>query len=223
MRKIPSDFRTLFFSSKLSAINFSAYLSNLFIPQKTKPQALRVPPTGGTFSLTEQKIIWLLEMDKVPARYREGLIKYLNRYRSSILLYSIFSPRSFTFEMAERADGFYIKKQSWYPAAKEVENFIRQSNSRGGRIPQFSRRFSLKEKLAMRILWKFRNRFVKLEDLSSYIYGRKMPKNLHASETTLYELREKIKIITGRDKILKCKRNYGYQLDPDSWEDIVEF
>lgn len=235
IKNFPGDCHSLFFSQSFSSINFSTFLSCFFFqnqPMRTSaPSTLRVPPTGGTLSFRRntaccippvEKNILICEVEKIPARYREGLIKYLNKYRSSILLCSVFTPRTFSFDLAEKCDSYLVKKRSWFPATKQVENFIRRIASRESIFPNFSRRLTLREKLAMRILWKFRQRFVRLEEVSSYLYGKRMPKNMHASETTIFELRERLRSITGREKVLNCSRNCGYRVDEEVWKDIIE-
>lgn len=224
--KFPGDFRDLIFSQNLSTTSYSSYLSSFFFQKKqiknpSTPSTLRVPPTGGTLSFNE-KNIWILEMEKIPARYRGGIIKYLDRNRSSIFLCSIFNPRTFSFDLAEKSDFYFIKKKSWIPAIRQLKDFAFPSIVKESMIPKFSPKLSLKEKLAIRMLWKFRQRFIRLEELSSYLYGRRMPKNLHASETTILELRDRLKKITGRENIINCCRKYGYRIKQDAWKDIIE-
>lgn len=72
----------------------------------------------------------------------------------------------------------------------------------------------------MRIFWRFRSRFLRLEDVSSYVYGRRMPKNLHTTEVIISGLRSKLKKITGRHEVIKRVRNYGYKIEDGVWDDL---
>jgi hypothetical protein len=228
-RRFSDRCRPCLFSSALNPINFSSYLSFLFSNQNKRnattssaSSALRVPPTGGTLSFDEQKHICFFEMEKIPARYREGLVAFLDKHRPRIYLCSIFSPKSFSFGLAEKSDFYFIKKRSWRPVAFQINSVFTRLEHRQAILPELSPRFSLQEKLVLRIFWRFRRRFLSLDDLSAYAYGRRMPRNLHASEVAVYELRDKLKSLTGITAAINRIKNFGYRMEDRVWEELLK-
>jgi|GEM_PF-1962041 len=209
------------------------------------PTAPRVPPTSGALSLyedrinntprkntdityrareiaSEQKIIWLFEIDKIPPRYREGLIKLLNKHRSNNFLCSVFSPRSFSYGLANESDFYFIKKRNWLPILKQLNSIFSRVLSRGSVSPNFPKKFSLREKLVIRTLYRFRRSFASLEDISSYLYGKRLTRSMHCSEVAIADLRKKLRKITGRRNVINNVRSYGYKINDKAWKEILD-
>jgi len=224
-RRLPNHCHSFLYSSSLSATRYSSYLS-FFFQNKSKrvsaPSTPKVPPTGGTFSFQEQKNIWLFEIEKIPPRYREGLIKYLEKYRSRIFLFSVFSPHSYSYDLAEKSDYYFVKKRSWTPIIKQMSYVFSRALATRSVLPDFPRKFTLREKIIMRALWRFRHQFLSLEKVSSYIYGRRMPRNLHSTEAIISRLRNKLTCLTGKHTAIKRIRNYGYRMEEEIWKDLFE-
>jgi len=163
-------------------------------------------------------------MEKVPARYRAGLAKLLDKYRSRLYFCSVFSPRTFSFGLAEKSDFYFIKKRGWQPVAKQIGSVFARLDQRQAIMPELDLppRFTLQDKLVLRIFWRFRKGFLSLNDLSSYAYGRRLPHNLHASEVALCKLRRRIKRLTGVDGAIERVRNYGYQIGDRVWDELLK-
>jgi len=215
------------------------------------PENLRVPPAGGTLSLCgwgnasrcgnnpsgwpaglassgwqyapkkEEKIVWLFEIDKIPSRHREGLVKLLNKHRANNFLCSIFSPRSFSYALAGESDLYLIRKKSWLPVLRQLNSIFLRIYSRSSVLPNFPQKMTLREKLVIRILYRFRHGFASLDDISSYLYGRRLAKNMRCSEAAIADVRQKLVRITGRKNVINNVRRYGYRIDERMWEKIL--
>lgn len=220
-----------------SVVNYSAYLSYLFflISRRNRMSSSpslspKVPSQDGTFSLYKNKefppqllktknkyrtneVVWFWDINAIPSRHREGLVRILNRHRNRVISGIIFSPTQFSYSLAEMSDFFLIKKRSWRRIVEEINVRIGKLSTRGQDIPIFPLKFSLKEKLILRILWRYRNRFITLEEISSYVHGRRSRKNLHACEMVIFEMRKKLKLYTGRSDVLSYMRRFGYKAD----------
>jgi len=228
-RRFPGRCRAHLFSPALNPINFSSYLTFLFRSQNKRiatassaPSALRVPPTGGTLSFGGQEHVWFFEIDKVPVRYREGLVKLMEKYRPRIFLCSLFTPRNFSFDLAEKSDFYFIKRRSWKTVAVQLGSVFTRIERRRAVLPELPRRFTLREKLVLRIFWRFRRRFLSLDDLSSYAYGHRMPRNRHAAEVAVSELRGKLIGLTGVDAAISRIKNYGYRVEDGVWDELLK-
>ena len=238
-KDFPQKCHSCFFTSDYSVVNYSSYLSSIFrdnFKRTTTSSSPEVPPTGGTFSfseenskkfldensLQEEKIVCLLEIEKIPTRYREGLIRLLENNRPKIYLCSFFNSHNFSYELASKSDSYLIKKRSWIPIAKQLSSIFRRASKLSATIPKLPEKFTLKEKVAIRLLWKFRHRFVQLDELSSYLYGYKMPRNLHSSEAIISELRKKLNNYYPSGKTIERLRNYGYKINEQVWNKLFE-
>lgn len=230
--QLPPQCRNLWLLPPTSDVNYSSYLcsylqKNNFRNQDRSnpngaPSSPKVPrQRRGTFSFSgDDKIILISEINKVPSRYRAGLVKLIEKYKSRVYLYSIFEPNDFNFDLAEKSDFYCVRKRSWLPVMGELKSMFKQLIVRGESLPDFPPRFTLREKLVMRMFFRFRQRFVKIDEISSYIYGRRMNRNIHASEIIISCLKNKLRKITGRNLALRNVRNYGYRVADEVWEEI---
>ncbi|MBM3256479.1 MAG: helix-turn-helix domain-containing protein [Candidatus Moranbacteria bacterium] len=232
--------RNLLFLPPSSIVNYSAYLSSCLQKKFTKdntPSSPKVPrQRRGTFSFygtvppalppilkKPAKIIWLWNIAEIPSHRKIALAKIAQKHRSSVISESIFSPRNFSYDLAKNNDWFFVKKHGWRPVIWQIITQHKKLACRGDAVPEFPPRFSLRERLVLRILWKFRHRLTSLEEISSYVYGRRFYKNLHASEVIIAGLRKKLKKLFGRRDLLNNYRSYGYHIDKDIWKDISKF
>jgi len=133
----------------------------------------------------------------------------------------VFKPDCFSSSLAEMSDFYFIKKRSWLPIAKQAENIFSRLLIRQAVVPDFSPKYTFKEKLVMRILFRLRRRVISLEEISSYVYGRRLNKNLHATEVAIAGLRRKLSKITGRETTISNIRNCGYRIGKEVWENIL--
>lgn len=232
IRHLPSQCRNLSLLPPTSRVNYSAYLSSYlqnnihqyqdrsfrngaFLPSKVPRQR------RGTFSLSgDDNNILISEFNIIPTRHRAGLIRLIDKYRSRVYLFSIFKPKDFNFNLAEKSDIYCIQKNNWQPVVRELKNSFTRILARKDNIPTFPPRLTLREKLVMRILFRYRQRFVNIEEISSYIYGRRMTRNIHASEVIISNLRHKLNKLSGRNSALPNVRNYGYRVADEVWEKI---
>jgi hypothetical protein len=225
-RRFPHRCSAHFFSSALNSINFSSYLSFFFRNQskgnRTAPSAPRVPPTGGTLSFYGQKDLWFFEIEKVPARYRTGLVKLLEKYRPKIYFCAVFSPRDFSYGIAEKSDIYFVKKRSWQPVVAQINSVFTRLERRRAILPELPTKFTLQEKLVLRIFWRFRKKFLSLDDLSCYTYGHRMPRNRHASVVAVAELRDKLSKFTGIEAAINRVKNYGYRVEDRVWDKLLK-
>lgn len=231
-QRIPGRYSSSLLLPPLTTQNYSSYLSsylNRCCQKDTNPSSPKVPPPGGTFSFRRasiesnsqrDKILVISEIRKIPSYQRANLVKLIERHRSQVFLCSIFNPLNFNYNLAEKNDFYFIKKRNWLPIFKQLNGVYKQMSARAGDLPEFPRRFTLKEKLVMRILWRFRRRFLTLEDISSYLYGRRMTHNLHSSEEVVWRVRRKLQRITGRSKVISNNRNFGYRVRDEVWNEI---
>ncbi len=192
-----------------------------FPPLVPSPLSPKVPLSRGTFSFSgpkkifsPMKILWLWEAESFPFFYRNRLIKLIDRYRSYIFLGIIFSKRNFSDNLATKSDFFLIKNSSMAKIVPEIKINLAKNLFRGEEIPCFPTKFTLKERLALRILWRLRHRATKLEEISSYVYGRRLGKNMHASEVIISKLKRKINYLTGQTNFIQTIKKYGYRIDP---------
>lgn len=233
-RQLPERCCNLYLLPPAPTVNYSTYLSSYLQNRDFKNQdcsfqagassSPQVPRhRRGTFSFTEEeKIILISEIEKIPSRYRAGLVKLVETHRSDIFLCSIFKPAEFNFDLAEKSDFYCLKKSSWRPIVRELKSALVRFSLQGAALPKLNPRFTLREKLIMRILFRFRQRFVKVEEISSYLYGRRMNRNIHASEVTLMGLRRKLKQLTGRATVIRNVRNFGYQIPDEIWNELTK-
>lgn len=232
-RYLPPQCSNLSTFSSSSEINYSAYLSSYL--QKNKfnkkdcsffsgaPSSPKIPRhRRGIFSFSEEeKFIFVSEINKIPARYRAGLINLIEKHKSRVYFCPVFKPNNFNYDLAEKSDIYFIYKRSWLPVICEIKNALERLTLRGESLPEFIPRFTLREKLLVRLLFRFRKRFLKIEEISSYIYGRRLANNIHSSEAIVAGLRRKIEKITKNKPVLRSIRNYGYQLEDEIWERLV--
>ncbi len=213
------------FLSSSSVINYSSYLSGFFkksMSENFSPShSPQVSSPDGTFSFNGdsaeegRKIVWLWEINKIPVRYRKGLVQLGNRYSKHVLTGGLFVPRDFSFDLATKNDFFILRKEGWPAIWKEVEARLESLRSRGEKIPDFSSPFTTKEKIILRLLFRSRDRFVRLEEICAYLYGRRMIKNLRASSFLIYALRKKIDRLTQTKNVMESFRKFGYRLNFD--------
>lgn len=231
-RCLPPKCRNLLLLPSTSQVNYTVYLSNLLQKNKFKiqdrslssgaPSSPKVPPPGGTFSFPgEDKFILVSEINKIPSRYRAGLIRLIEKYKSRVYFCSIIKPNEFNYSLAEKSDIYYIHRRSWLPVIRELKSAFNRLMARGESLPDFPPRFTLREKLIMRLLYRFRRRFVKIDEISSYIYGRRLNRNIHASEAIVANLRKKIEKLSGNKQVLRSVRNFGYHLNEEVWEKLT--
>ncbi|MFH1182977.1 MAG: helix-turn-helix domain-containing protein [Candidatus Moraniibacteriota bacterium] len=229
--ELPRQCRNLRLLPPTSQVNHSAYLSSYFQNNIRKNQdrscsagaspSPKVPPPGGTFSFPgDNKTILLAEINKIPSRYRAGLVSLIEKYKSSVYLCSIFKPNDFNFGLAEKSDFYCVRRRSWLPVIRELRSIFTRLAARGDKLPNFPEKFTLREKLIMRMLFRFRQRFVKIEEISSYVYGRRMNRNIHSSEVIISGLKQKLSKVTGRNAALNNVRNYGYRVADEVWDEI---
>lgn len=233
-KKFIQDFKTIFrnrlnsiddFSvlSPSSVINYSSYLSYFY--QKSKgvsSPAAKVSSPDETFSFYRNendpkynhKIIWLWDIEKIPTRYRAGFIKTASKY-PSVLKGHLFLPVNFSYTLAEKSDLFLLKKNSWLPVFKEIEARLPGLIKRGERIPRFPNRFTTKEKIILRLLFRLRRRFISIDEIAGYLYGRHMRKNLRSTAFLVFTLRKKLDRLTGQKNLMKNSRKFGYKVDFD--------
>jgi len=161
-------------------------------------------------------------MEKVPARYRAGLVRLLQKYRPKLYFCAFFSPRNFSFGLAQNCDFYFIKKRSWLPLAAQIDSVFARLERRRAILPELPPKFTWQEKLVLRILWRFRKRFLSVGDLSSYAFGRRMPHNLHASAVAVAELRDKLSDLTGIETAINRVKNYGYRVEDRVWDELLK-
>jgi hypothetical protein len=237
---LPVNCRNLLFLPPSSVVNYSAYLSSCLQKNFTKdntPSSPKVPrqrrrtfsfygktlPTQPSALSKPTKIIWLWDIPGIPSHRKSMLVKIAQRHKSSIISESIFSPRDFSYDLAKNNDWFFIKKYCWRPVIWQIIAQHKKLARWGESVPEFPPRFSLRERLVLRVLWKFRHRFINLEEISSYVYGRRLNRNLHAAEVIIAGLRKKLRKIFRKENPLNNYRSYGYQVEQDIWEDIAKF
>ncbi len=209
-----------------SVINYSAYLSSTYKKSKgVSSSSLKVSSSDETFSFYREnkdnlghRIVWLWDIAKIPSRYRAGLQQIASKY-PSILKGHIFIPTDISYDLAEKSDFFLLKRQRWVEIFRELEGRLPSLLRRGERIPRFIDRFTTKEKLVLRLLFKMRRRAVSIDEISGYLYGRHMRKNLRASAFLIFALRKKIDRLTGRKNLIRNSRKFGYQIDFDILRD----
>lgn len=233
-----------------SKVNYSSYLSSYLQNKDFKnpgcsfPKGDSLPPKvprhqRGTFSLDGnapmvdsntswrvpaeiEKNVFIAEINKIPSRYRAGLARLAETHRSKVFLCLIFSPSELNYELAKKSDFYCLKKRNWQPVIRELGAAFARFSAQGDVFPTLKPRFTLREKLIIRILFRFKQRFVKVEEISSYLYGKRLSKNIHASEVILAGLRQKLENLTGRATAIRNIRNYGYQIQNDVWEKIIK-
>lgn len=249
-RHLPTQCRNLYLFPPASEVNYSTYLSsylqNKDFKNQDRPFRTGASPSPkvprhrrGTFSFGRniarrshiaryvaaeetEKIVLITEVNKIPSYYRAGLVNLVEKHKSRVYLCSIFKPHDLNFGLAEKSDFYCLKKGGWRPVMRELKNAFTRFSFQGAAMPEFNPGFTLREKLIMRIFFRFRQRFVKVEEISSYIYGRRMTRNLHTSEVILAGLHRKLKKITGRATVIQNVRNYGYQISDEIWDELTK-
>ena len=215
------DFSVL---SPSSVINYSSYLSSIYKKSKGELShpANRVSSPDETFSFYREdghpsfnrKIIWLWNIQNIPPRYRAGLAKLASKY-PDIIKSHFFVPSDISYDLAGKSDFFLLKKNHWLPVLKEFELRLPSLMKRRERIPSFSDQFTLKEKIILRLLFKLRKRFIPIDEISGYLYGRHMKKHLRASAFIVFALRKKLDRLTGQKNFMQNYRKFGYKVDFD--------
>lgn len=233
-KKFIQDFQTIFrnrlnsfdnFSvlSPSSVINYSSYLSSFY--QKSKGESSSPPTVSSpdeTFSFygrdgdanLHRRVLWLWDIEKIPVRYRPGFLKMAAKY-PSVLKGHLFLPSNLSYECAEKSDFFLLKKNSWIPVFKEIEGRLPSLLRRGERIPQFSSRFTTKEKIILRLLFRLRRRFISTEEVARYLYGRCLKKNRRSAAFLIFALRKKLDRLTGQKNLVENSRKFGYKVNFD--------
>jgi len=213
-RDFAPQYRSVF--NSLSFHNLAdPFLKRKFIKKSIAspaPKAPSSPDGASSFNEAQFKRVWILEVEHLSSMDISKLIDLFEDYSSITYLICIFTPQNFCSNLAKKSDFYLIKKDSWNEVIRKIQEIYIVIERMGSKVPYFWNNFTKREKEILRILWKNRERYVSLEEISSYLYGRRLRNNLHSSEVIISILRKKLKNLVEKN-ILLYSRNLGYILD----------